>query len=109
MLQPEFLDKMKARLEEERVLVDNKIKELRRPEEGMDNPDEDDLGNDAQDDILEQSLLAVHLGILEKIDEALGRIKDGTYGKCLLCGADIAEAALEAEPWAEHCSVCGRK
>lgn len=109
MLSQEFLQKMKARLEDEQAAVENKIKELQAPEEALENPDEDDLGNDAQDDILSESLISVHKEILEKIEDALLRIKGGTYGVCLRCGASISEEALEAEPWAEHCSVCGRR
>jgi len=109
MLSQEFLQKIKARLEEEKSTVENKIEELSKPEEGIENPDEDDLGQDATEDILHESLLAVHRNILAKIEEALFRIEKGTYGTCQICGASINESDLEREPWAEHCSVCGRK
>jgi len=33
----------------------------------------------------------------------LQRIKDGTYGKCTLCGRQIEPARLEAIPWAAYC------
>lgn len=108
MLSQEFLQKIKARLEEEKQNVETKISEWSKPEEGLDNPDEDDLGQDATEDILQESLLAVHKNILEKIEDALFRIEKDTYGTCQICGAPIDEAVLEREPWAEYCSVCGR-
>lgn len=108
MLNQEFLQKMKSRLKEEKISVETKINELLKPEESMENPDEGDLGFDATDDILNESLLAVHRTVLEKIENALKNIENNTYGLCLQCGAPISEAALELEPWAEHCSVCGR-
>jgi DnaK suppressor protein len=40
---------------------------------------------------------------LEKVEAALGRIKDGSYGKCIACGGQIGSARLEAIPWAEYC------
>jgi DnaK suppressor protein len=40
---------------------------------------------------------------LEKVEAALERIKDGTYGKCIDCGRQIGSARLEAIPWAEYC------
>jgi DnaK suppressor protein len=40
---------------------------------------------------------------LEKVEAALRRIKDGSYGRCLACGRPIGEARLEAIPWAEYC------
>lgn len=42
----------------------------------------------------------------KKIEEALLRIKDGTYGLCLECGADIGAKRLEVRPTAELCIEC---
>jgi len=41
-----------------------------------------------------------------KIEEALLRIKDGTYGQCVECGADIGAKRLEVRPTAELCIDC---
>ena len=41
--------------------------------------------------------------LLEEIDKALGRIEDGTYGKCGKCGRPIGDERLEAVPWATLC------
>ncbi|OHD53681.1 MAG: hypothetical protein A2Y33_07100 [Spirochaetes bacterium GWF1_51_8] len=40
---------------------------------------------------------------LELIRKALQRIKNGNYGKCMACGADIESDRLEAIPYAETC------
>lgn len=93
-------------MENEKAEVEKKISDLTRPEEQMDNPDMDDIAQDASEDYLEESLLHVHKQVLEKINEALDRIQQGSYGVCLACGAEITEAELELEPWAEHCSKC---
>ncbi len=108
MLSQEFIQKMRIRLEEEKKPVEAEIAKLSAPEEAMDNPDIEDIAQDATEDIVNQSLLSIHRDILEKIENALYRIKDGTYGRCLLCGAEISQAELEKEPWAEHCVVCGK-
>ncbi len=42
-------------------------------------------------------------GVLGAIDGALRRIDDGTYGKCRICGREIAPERLEARPWADLC------
>jgi DnaK suppressor protein len=47
--------------------------------------------------------------LLEAIDAALQRIENGTYGKCVNCGAQIPEERLEAMPWATLCIECKRK
>jgi DnaK suppressor protein len=40
---------------------------------------------------------------LEEVEEALQRIADGTYGKCIKCGREIEPARLEAIPWTPYC------
>jgi RNA polymerase-binding protein DksA len=48
-------------------------------------------------------------GMLHAIDAALGRIEDGSYGRCSRCGQQIAEDRLEAVPYATLCIDCKRK
>ena len=55
--------------------------------------------------------LALRLGERESqmaadIDQALMRIKEGTYGKCARCGRDIPLARLEALPTARFDAEC---
>lgn len=40
---------------------------------------------------------------LTQVEAALARIADGSYGRCEICGADIAEGRLEARPWTAYC------
>ena len=44
--------------------------------------------------------------LLRAIEEALARIRQGTYGVCVVCKQPISEARLEAVPWARHCREC---
>ena len=46
---------------------------------------------------------------LEKVEAALRRLDDGTYGTCASCGNPIAPERLEAIPWAPVCIDCARK
>ncbi len=43
---------------------------------------------------------------LKKIDEALNRIQEGTFGECEACGDDIESKRLEARPTTTHCVTC---
>ena len=43
---------------------------------------------------------------LELVDAALERLDDGSFGTCLRCAKLIADARLEALPWAAHCIDC---
>jgi len=41
---------------------------------------------------------------LTRMDEALGRLKEGRYGICVECGAEIAEERLRVAPYAPAAS-----
>jgi len=40
---------------------------------------------------------------LEQVEDALKRVADGTYGKCVVCGRPIDPKRLEAIPWTPYC------
>lgn len=40
---------------------------------------------------------------LSQVREALGRIANGSYGKCLVDGEPIEKERLDAVPWASYC------
>lgn len=44
--------------------------------------------------------------LLNLIDEALERMDDSGFGKCIRCGQAVPEKRLEAVPWARHCVRC---
>src|SRR4051794_19360391 len=43
---------------------------------------------------------------MERVHAALDRIAEGTYGRCIRCGAAILAARLEVLPHAETCIDC---
>ena len=43
---------------------------------------------------------------LRRIDSALVRLNDGSYGRCIACDQSIPIARLEAEPTAVRCITC---
>ncbi len=46
--------------------------------------------------------------LLMKIQEALKRIDEGTFGTCQQCGEEISESRLKARPVATLCVECKR-
>jgi DnaK suppressor protein len=52
------------------------------------------------------ALLQMKAETLNRIDAALGRLEEGTYGSCFDCGDEIAEARLRALPFAVRCKDC---
>jgi DnaK suppressor protein len=55
---------------------------------------------------IEFALIQMKAETLNKINEALSRLEDGTYGHCFECGGEIAEARLRALPFAARCRGC---
>jgi DnaK suppressor protein len=41
--------------------------------------------------------------VLQQVRDALGRVADGTFGKCVVDGGPIEEPRLEAVPWTPYC------
>lgn len=60
---------------------------------------------DVQEEI-EFALIQMKAETLNKIDAALRRLEEGTYGNCFDCGDEIAEARLRALPFAVRCKDC---
>lgn len=47
--------------------------------------------------------------MLEEIQAALHRIDDGTFGRCVDCGAAIPEERLQVIPHTPYCVPCANK
>lgn len=60
---------------------------------------------DIQDDI-EFALIQMKAETLTKIDEALRRLEEGTFGYCFECAEEISERRLRALPFAVRCKDC---
>ena len=60
---------------------------------------------DIQDDI-EFALIQMKAETLTKIEEALRRLDEGTFGYCFECGEEISERRLRALPFAVRCKDC---
>ena len=65
-----------------------------------------DLGSDNFEQELTLSLVGSEKEALDKIEFALERIADGSYGKCEDCGKKIPESRLEAIPYTAVCVQC---
>jgi DnaK suppressor protein len=65
------------------------------------DPSDDATTSQGVSESLQEDTLASQT--LIEVQDALQRIDDGTYGKCLTCGRQIEEARLKAIPWARYC------
>lgn len=112
-MQNERYEELKRMLEERRreILgeVQGRMRDVRAegaasPERGVVDAAETSEA-DIQDDI-EFALIQMKSETLHKIEEALGRLENGTYGYCFECGGEIAERRLRALPFAVRCRAC---
>lgn len=60
---------------------------------------------DIQEDI-EIALLQMKSETLNRVNEALARLEEGSYGNCYECGDEITEQRLRALPFAVRCKDC---
>jgi DnaK suppressor protein len=104
-------NELKKMLEERRrellSAVQGKIRDVRA--EGGNDRDVLDQGESSEVDIqedIEFALIQMKSETLNKINEALRRLDDGTYGNCFECGEEIAHPRLRALPFAVRCKDC---
>jgi DnaK suppressor protein len=68
-----------------------------------------DIGTDNYDQEFTLGLVESERRLLQEINEALLRIKHGTYGVCVLKGIPIPKARLDIKPWAKHSIEAARE
>jgi DnaK suppressor protein len=108
------LNKIKTRLEAKRDELQAEIANLTMahprpvdPNEASEGPqDFEEIAVDFLETQQEQSILVNEQALLTEVEQALERINQGTYGRCVNCGQPIPEKRLEALPWAARCVKC---
>ena len=105
------LARARQRLEEERAHRQSLAQRLRREESDPVESSElskidqhpAELGTETFERELELTTLMIVEAELKDIDDALGKLEQGTYGVCEACGKPIDPERLEAKPWARFC------
>jgi DnaK suppressor protein len=101
--------KYKKLLLEEKQRILNNSKNALKNELALspdDLPDETDLAASEINQNLVFKLRDRERQLLSKIDEALARIDDGTFGTCTDCEEPIEVRRLEARPVSDLCIAC---
>lgn len=111
------MKEFQGQLEKEKAKLEERLKNLIAPE-GVLN-ELPDFGGEVSDESIEAdqieeigNVLALKQILeenLKNIDEALERIKNGTYGICRRCQKEIELKRLRVEPAATLCSKCVKK
>ncbi len=100
-------------LETQKNLLVNRRRELTGHLTDLDNTldetpskDWEDRASERQGDQVLESLGHAEMAELSRIDAALVRIENGTYGECQVCGNSILEARLALLPDTPFCKDC---
>lgn len=102
------LDAQKRALLERRQELTAHLTEV---EVSLDEPpskDWEDRSSERQGDEVLESLGNAELAELRRIDAALSRIADESYGFCQQCGEPISDARIELLPDTPFCKSCAR-
>jgi len=104
-------NELKKMLEDRRRELLSEVQGRMRDVRSEGNKDRDvlDQGESSEVDIqedIEFALIQMKSETLTKIDAALRRLEEGTYGDCFECGDQISEARLRALPFAVRCKDC---
>jgi len=99
-------DVLLTRREEIRKILAGDLNALGEKSERGASGDAADQASESSHDEISSQLVEVECQELEKIDEALARIKDKAYGACESCNVNIPIARLRALPYATLCVKC---
>jgi DnaK suppressor protein len=71
-----------------------------------DPSDSGDLSQQSHEEWLFLNRNNLEKTLLREVEEALTRVKEGTYGICAECEEPISPKRLQALPWAKFCVRC---
>jgi DnaK suppressor protein len=103
------LKKFKTMLEEKRDEIVKKAKQTLSEDmmlDANDLPDEMDLASSEYLQSFTFRLRGREKSFLDKIEKALAKIEDGSFGNCEECGEEITLKRLEARPETTLCIRC---
>ena len=98
-----------GRRRELQAQVHDKMRDVRATGEVTKLSEVFDAGESSEADIqedIELALIQMKSETLNRVDDALARLEQGTYGNCFDCGEEIAENRLRALPFAVRCKDC---
>ena len=110
---PQHSTAMKARLRERAAQLRDEIQHTLERSADETHARVAEQARDAEDDSFSNLVVDVNLAEIDRdadelrrIDGALARINEGSYGLCESCGQEIPAARLQAEPTALRCVHC---
>ncbi len=106
------LDTFKKRLEERQQALRRTVSRTEEDGRTADQDTAQDIADRAASSYTKEFLFSQSNNdrqLLQMVEVALQRIREGTFGECLACGNEINPKRLEAVPWTRHCIECQEK
>jgi DnaK suppressor protein len=79
---------------------------LSGPADPVEVRDPEEWGRTSAEQDVDLTLMEMQADTCRRIDEALQRLEQGTYGSCEECDEEIPPARLQALPFATLCRTC---
>ncbi len=106
------LEQFKKRLEERQQLLRKTVSRTVQDGRSADEESAQDIADKAANSYTKEFLFHQSTSerqLLQLVEEALTRIREGTFGECINCGNEVNAKRLEAVPWTRYCIGCQEK
>lgn len=100
-----YIDILKTR----RAKLENNVIGIEDALDDAPPKDWEDRSSERQGDEVLEALGNQNLDEIRKIDAALARVSEGTFGICTQCGDDISEERLSTIPETPFCKTCAQR
>ena len=106
------LDTFKKRLEERQQSLRKTVSRTEEDGRIADQDSAQDIADRAASSYTKEFLFSQSNNdrqLLQMVETALQRIREGSFGECVSCGNEINAKRLEAVPWTRYCIECQEK
>jgi DnaK suppressor protein len=106
------LDVFRKKLEERQQALRKTVSRTEEDGRIADQDSAQDIADRAANSYTKEFLFSVSNNerqLLNMVETALQRIREGTFGECVHCGNEINSKRLEAVPWTRYCIACQEK
>ena len=106
------LEAFKKKLEERQQALRRTVSRTEEDGRVADQDTEQDIADRAASSYTKEFLFSQSNNerqLLQMVETALQRIREGSFGECVNCGSEINAKRLEAVPWTRYCIACQEK
>jgi DnaK suppressor protein len=106
------LESFRKRLEERQQMLRKAVSRTEEDGRVADQDSAQDIADRAANSYTKEFLFSVSNNdrqLLNMVESALQRIREGSFGECVSCGNEINSKRLEAVPWTRYCIACQEK